>query len=79
MELMNIDVYTITHSPVQTVCMHPSNTVAHLKNMLARMAGIPVEHYQMVFGGKILNNDRTLEEYQIGNQSVVYVVLNFCQ
>jgi hypothetical protein len=49
-------------------------TVAEMKDLLAEKTGHPVDYQHMVFNGQELENNRTLEHYQIGHESTVCIV-----
>jgi len=55
--------------------LRPDMRVLDLKTELRRMEGIPVEQQRFVFGGRQLEEDRLLSDYNIQADSVVYVVL----
>lgn len=46
-----------------------STTVRAVKEMLAAKTGVPVEKQRLIFAGKQLEDDRTLESYKIQKDS----------
>ena len=50
-------------------------TIADLKQNISEKIGFSVDQQRLIFGGNQLEDDRTLNDYNIKNGSVVHVVL----
>ena len=53
----------------------PSDTIEEVKKKLQEKEGINAEEQRFIFKGKQLEGNKTLSEYNIQNQSVLYLVL----
>lgn len=51
--------------------MEPENTVLALKEKLWDREGVPPVHVIVTYAGKVLENDRTLMSYGIGQESTI--------
>lgn len=51
-------------------------TVAELKNEVSSREGIPVQQQRLIFQGKQLENDSTLEDYNIQPSNTIHLVLH---
>lgn len=51
-------------------------TVAELKNTINSRDGIPVQQQRLIFQGKQLENDSTLEDYNIQPNNTIHLVLH---
>ncbi|CCK72112.1 ubiquitin domain-containing protein DSK2 KNAG_0J00290 [Huiozyma naganishii CBS 8797] len=49
-------------------------TVAQFKELVAGVAGVPVENQRLIYSGKILKDAQTLEEYKITDGHTVHLV-----
>ena len=67
---MQIYVKTITGKTI-TLEVEPSDTIEDVKMKL----GINLEGYRLIFAGKQLENNRTLNDYNISKGSVLHMVL----
>ncbi len=65
----------VSLQPIAQPCFHctvkRSDTVETLKKEIEKQEGTPVNHIQLRFAGQILENDRTLKNYGIKNDSVI--------
>ena len=52
----------------------PVRSVGELKRRLAAVCGIQQEHQRLVFCGRALRDDFSLEHYQLSDRAVVHVV-----
>ena len=55
--------------------IEPSDTIEYLKGMLIELTGIPQDRQRLLFAGKQLENDRTLNEYNIQRESTLHLLL----
>lgn len=53
----------------------PSDTIASVKSAINDCEGIPVDQMRLIFGGRQLEDDRTMLSYDIQNGSTLYLVL----
>ena len=51
-----------------------NDLVKHLKEILEEKTGIPVDHQRLIFMGRVLNNDKTLEECNVKDRCVLSLV-----
>ena len=57
-----------------TVDIGASVTVEDMKAKILAQEGIPLEHQWLIFAGKHLEDGRTLHEYGIQHDSVIYLI-----
>lgn len=55
--------------------VEPSDTVKKLKQMIEDADGIPWQAQRLVFGGKQMEDPRTLSDYQLAEGYCVHVIL----
>ena len=53
----------------------PSDTVEKVKNKIKEKENIPINHQNLIFKDTILNNDKTLSDYNINNKDVIQLVI----
>jgi hypothetical protein len=51
------------------------NTIADLKQNLSEKLGFSVDQQRLIFGGKQLEDDRTLNDYNLKNGCTVHLIL----
>lgn len=58
-----------------TMEMEKNETVESLKQKIFNKEGISADQQRLIFGGKNLENDRTLSEYNVQKESTVHLLL----
>jgi len=71
---MQINIKSITGKSF-TVNTDSAETVADIKRKISEREGIPGDQQRLVFGGKQLEDNRLLSDYNITGESTVHLVL----
>lgn len=58
-----------------TLDIDDTNTIGSIKQKIFEKEGIPVDQQRIVFNGKQLEDDQTVGNYNIGNESTLHLVL----
>ena len=58
-----------------TLDAEPTDTICDIKEKVADKDGTPVEHQRLIWMGRPLENERTLADYKIGEQSTLHLVM----
>jgi len=60
-----------------TFDVEPSDSIESIKDKIFDKEGVALEVQMLVFGGKRLENGKTLAEYKIEENSMLYMVIPF--
>jgi len=71
---MRVKVKTLTGKEVR-IDIEPDDTIMHIKRRVEEVEGIPPEQQRMVFTGKQMADNMTMEECNIEAGSTLHLVL----
>lgn len=71
---MSITIHIKSGQNKWDVSIEPSNTILELKEEIAKVSEIPAGSQRLIFSGKILKDDQTVESYNIKDDHAVHMV-----
>uniref|UniRef100_M4BXH5 Ubiquitin-like domain-containing protein n=2 Tax=Peronosporaceae TaxID=4777 RepID=M4BXH5_HYAAE len=71
---MQIQIKTLTGRK-QTFNFEPDNTILHVKQALQEKEGIQVDQIRLIYSGKQLADDKTLQDYNVEPGGTIHMVL----
>ena len=71
----SVEVRTICNKKF-TIEVNGSDTVLQVKQKIAGIEEVPVDLQKLVVAGKILENERTLNDYNISSGAHIYLLRN---
>lgn len=72
--MMNITIKTLTGKNIN-IDVQSSDSVISIKEKIKDMVNINVPYQNLLFNGKQLENDKYLNDYDIQNGSILYVLV----
>lgn len=71
---MQIIVKTLVGKSI-AIDVEAADNIASVKAKIAEKEGVPADQQRLIFGGKQLEDNMTLQEYNIADNSVLHMVL----
>lgn len=67
--------YVTSFGEKTSIWAHPMNTISQVKSAIQAKKAIPHDAQRLIFGGTLLADDRTLNDYGILDNATVHMVL----
>ena len=71
---MQVFVKTLT-GRTMTIDVEATDSITSIKEKITNKEGIPATEQRLIFGGKQLENEKTIADYNIQKESTLYLVL----
>ncbi|KEP63307.1 UNVERIFIED_CONTAM: ubiquitin family protein [Hammondia hammondi] len=71
----NLQVKTMSGKTVVLDNVQGSDSILEIKRRVEQREGIPVDQQRLVFNGKQLENGKTVQDYDLSENSVLHLVL----